>query len=216
MKKNIKNKISKEPFLLEDNSLLQTTYTTDLRDRQSVRTTFNMSEKANDALNWLAKNYHITFKEVIDSLCLELSSEPKENHFLDIVAEVAKKIDSKSLGKSTRKTQVISKKSLCILKDLSKKHSIQRDLLIELSILLFKAQIEENIEKKREKHKEAGNRFSKFLAKAEAFEKELKKLLGDDDPIIMRFGIAMQIIYNLSYAIEDELKDGTPIDPDEW
>jgi hypothetical protein len=40
--------------------------------------------------------------------------------------------------------------------------------------------------------------------------------LGDDDPISNRFGFITILAMNLQSAIEHELKEGTPIDPDDY
>ena len=41
----------------------------EMKQKRSTRTTFNISEEAHNALNWLSKYYKITMKEVFDSAC---------------------------------------------------------------------------------------------------------------------------------------------------
>ena len=40
-------------------------------------------------------------------------------------------------------------------------------------------------------------------------------MLDEDDPILSRFGFVMLTLENLRSAMNDELKTGTPIDPDQ-
>jgi hypothetical protein len=41
-----------------------------------------------------------------------------------------------------------------------------------------------------------------------------KRIVGDDDPILKRFGMAIVILMNLSSDIQKELDRGIPVDPE--
>ncbi len=50
-----------------------------------------------------------------------------------------------------------------------------------------------------------------FWGYAEKIEKKLKEKLGEDDPIVSKFGSIIVNIMNLSMDIESYLQEGTPI-----
>lgn len=183
---------------------------------QSVRTTFRLTEEGSEALNRLAENHKIKPKLLIQ-LCAAIDtrdSKPKEGTLIYSVLKSAKDITFSDLDRSVRKTLVVSKESLGRLNKISKTFNIPRDLLVETLALNVESGLKRSMEEQKKQHKKALEIINKFWSKAEEIEKELKEFLKDDDPILERFGIAIVIIMNLCSAIESELEEGTPIDPD--
>ncbi len=188
------------------------------RPTQSVRTTFRLTKEGSEAMNRLAKNYGLKPKSLIQ-LCVTIDtrdSKPKEGTFMYSVLKSAKDITFSDLDRSVRKTLVISKESLGRLNKISKTFNIPRDLLVETLVRNVESGLKRSMEEKKKQHKKALEIINKFWSKAEEIEKELKKFLKDDDPILERFGIVIVIIMNLCTAIESELKEGTPINPDDF
>lgn len=191
------------------------TYQADLSNRQSVRTTFKLNQKAYDDIVWLANHHNITLKDVFDALCSKLESSQEDDTLIKMVAKATRLNAFNSSVGAIRKTHVITKNSLKILDELSKEYQIPRDALVENSILAYKSIIDANLQKTHENHKKALNIVSELWSHMEDVERQLKKLLGDD-PIVTRFGYFIILAMNLHSAIEHELKDGTPIDSNDF
>jgi len=179
---------------------------TSLSEKQSVRTTFRLSDSGNNAIDWLIKANNLKPKEVFDIICTNDS-------LVEIAIEAAKKNKKSGSTNQTRKTVVISKRVLRLLNKLSNDEGLSRDVIVENLILLFKARLEKHSEEEKKKEEKADVIISDFWGKAEAVEKQLKKLLDDDNPILDRFSLVIVVVMNLALAIESKLSDDTPIDP---
>ncbi len=75
--------------------------------------------------------------------------------------------------------------------------------------------LEMQAEAEKRKEEEAHKIISDFWSEAESLEDQLKALLGDESPIVDRFGYVIVLLMNLVMAIESKLSNGTPIDPDD-
>lgn len=177
-------------------------------DKQSVRTTFKLSDSSNNAIDWLIKTNNLKPKEIFDLMCFNES-------FVDVAIKNAKENPEVISTKQTRKTFVISRGVLRLLNRYSKEHELSRDVIVENLISLFKMLLEMQAEAEKPKEEEAHKIISDFWEKAESLEDQLKALLGDDSPILDRFGYVIVLLMNLVMAIESKLSDGTPIDPDD-
>lgn len=202
------------------------TYPTELTDRQSVRTTFRLSKAGSGALKSLAKHHGVTLKDVFDNLCgriladkyaqdIQDASSPPKDSFLYKVARAAKGADAKTTDHSVRKTQVISRGALKVLKDVSKECQIPRDLLVDWSLIAIRQLTKEATRKREKSYKKALKVISDFRSKAYSVEDNLTDVVEPDDTIVARFGRVLTIIENLCSAIESNLEKGTPIDPDD-
>ena len=181
-------------------------------DRQSVRTSFRLSEAGKDALKWLAKHHGITAKDVFDKFC--------QDSVIEIYADMASKTrnDQTPPKNSVRKTLVISKgalKTLKTLKEFSKKHKIRRDEIVDFSLIFLQSVTKQVLEKEQENNPRALEIISQFITQADSVEEKLQEILVSN-PILDRFSSVMIILENLRSAIESNLKEGTPIDPDDF
>jgi len=181
---------------------------TSLSAKQSVRTTFRLSESGSDAIDWLIKTNSLKPKEVFDLICSNES-------LVEFAIEATKKNKKSGSTNRTRKTFVISKRVLRLLNKLSEEQEVSRDLIVENLILLFRALLEKHSEEEKKKEEKAHAIISDFWGRAEEVEKQLKELLDDDSPILDRFGLVVVVIMNLALAIESKLSDDVPIDPDD-
>jgi len=191
------------------NKKLDSVSKTSLSDKQSVRTTFKLNEKCNNAIDWLIKTSGLKPKEVFDLIG---SSED----LFDLAIEVAQKNGKNSSEKQTRKTFVISKRALRLFNNYSEKHKLSRDLIVQNLILLFKALLEKQAEEEKHREEKALTIISDFWSKAESVEKKLNEILEDDSPILNRFGYVTVLLMNLDSAIRHKLEKGVPIDPDDF
>jgi hypothetical protein len=179
-------------------------------DRQSVRTSFRLSEAGKDALKWLAKHHGITAKDVFDKFC--------QDSVIEIYADMASKTrdDQTPPKKSVRKTLVISKGALKTLNDFSTKNQIPRDELVDSSLIFLQLVTKEVLKKEQENNPRALEIISEFITQADSVEEKLTEILVSYSPIVDRFGSVMVILENLRSAIKSNLEDGTPIDPDDF
>ncbi|MBD3377597.1 hypothetical protein GF406_21390 [candidate division KSB1 bacterium] len=180
-----------------------------LSEKQSVRTTFKLTEDCINAVDWLLKTNNLKVKELFDFLC-------SNNNLVNLAAEAVKKEDKNISSKYIRKTFVISKRVLRLLNKKSEEYRISRDLVVEKLVLLFKELLEKHTKEEKQKEEKAFSIISDFWARAEEIETNLKDLLDDDNPILDRFGVITIIIMNLVNAIESKLNDDVPIDPDDY
>jgi len=167
--------------------------TADLRGRQSVRTTFKLSERAIDALSLLASQLGIKQKSLFDHLIedvqvLQMIANDFES-FHDHPPRVAK-------------TYVISRKTLDNLEKISNQYNTPRDALVEFSI----ERIIPLLAREKEKHQKRKVLLEQAQAHLEmslALLDKAKRELGPDDPAtlaILRMARAAQ-------ACIEELQD---------
>jgi hypothetical protein len=160
-----------------------------LEDRQSVRTTFRITEEASKDIAWFAKKNRITQKEVFDKLFEQtlLASETDGNTFFQSLLPLAAG-GCPEWNRTVRKSQVISRKALQTLNKISKERNVSRDVLVEYAVRFLKLLME----KMTETRKEAAEIYKKevrdkFLAIPTIMLK-IQNLLGDDDPIVVSLG----------------------------
>jgi translation initiation factor 2 alpha subunit (eIF-2alpha) len=133
------------------------------------------------------------------------------------ITEDAKGVDPKTRDSSARATYVVNKLVVKVLKNMSKKLQIPRDLLVDLALKRMRERRERKTDVDRHNRERASEILDHFdRSVATEVESELQEILGDDDPILSRFGLIMVIISNLCSAIEHSLNEGTPIDPDDF
>lgn len=177
---------------------------------QSVRTTFRLSKKADEALDSLGTATKTTIKELLGNFAKGILTEKV---WEDIIVDSAKNVD---LGQnSVRKTFVISKTALTLINTTAKKRGVPRDALVESLIVLADQLVSSARKLQPEKHKTAQSVIGDFWDKANEVEAELKELLGEDDPVYVRFSFVGTILMNLSMAIDAEIEKGIPVNPDD-
>lgn len=176
------------------------------------RTTICLTKQGEDSLSWIKKHSNRKINSIIDNLCNNFMNEKNETaHILiEAIIENAKKSNSKSPDK-IRRSVVLSDRSLKILNETAKKYQIPRDSIIDSGFYMLCQLLRHNNETILKNHKEALNKINKLWSNMNNIEKELENILEEDDPILEGLGYAITHIMNLSIKIEDELKDGTPI-----
>jgi len=175
----------------------------DLRGRQSVRTTFRLSERAIEVLSILSVHLGIKQKSLFDHLLEDAES-------LNLIAQ---EIQPGRLVPPSRiqKTYVISRKTLSCLDRTSKAFGTPRDVLVECSI----QRLLPLIAKEREKHrnrKEILKELSEYLKQGEKILRRSKEVLGEDDPVYDRFQSAMGALFNAHSNIESFVEKGKIIE----
>jgi hypothetical protein len=156
--------------------------TSDLKGKQSVRATFRLTGGCIDAISIVAAQLGIKQKSLFDHLAEDIQS----------LESIAREIKNKKLKRQnrTQKTFVISRRSLSSLEEISKLFNAPRDALVEHSI----QRLLPIINKEREKHEKRKvflARIKKHFKEGEKILNDIKKQLGDDDPISNKFEMVM-------------------------
>ncbi len=175
----------------------------DLRGRQSVRATFKLSARAIDVLSIVAAQLGIKQKSLFDHLIEdEQSLSVIANEIEDEVFDALERI---------QKTFVVSRRTLSCLEQTSQQFNAPRDALVEYSI----QRLLPVIAKERERHskrKAILNDVNDHLAQGLKILQKAQSLLGEDDPVYLRFETAMQSLVNAQSHIENYVKKGSAIE----
>lgn len=185
------------------------------KQETSARTTFALTKSGEKALARIRAHSKKTIKAVIDSFCeqLQLTLNEEEGSLGKVIIELAKETPE-SADEKIRKSVVLSKKSLKVLNEIEKKYQVSRDAILDNGLRLVREIMEHTEATKLENHKKALSMIDKLYGKAGNLEKEFAEFLDEDDPVLFGLGIVVTHLMNLSIALEQEQKDGTPIDPD--
>ena len=158
------------------------TTASDLRGKQSVRTTFRLSTRTIDAVSIVATHLGIKQKSLFDHLIEDIRS----------LGSIADRIRPKEQKKrqGVQKTYVISRKSLLYLDRISKEYNMPRDILVEYSV----QRLLPIINKEREKHrnrKEVLKGLRQYVAAGRRLLRKSEDVLGEDDPVLAKLHAAM-------------------------
>lgn len=148
--------------------------TVQLRGRQSVRTTFKLSERCIDALSILASQMGIKQKTLFDHLVDDVQA----------LKTIAHEIDTLSLSeRRVAKTYVISRHTLESLEHISSYYNTPRDALVEFSIERIMPLIEREKKKHARRTAIAEKLADQIQRNARLFQ-DAQKELGEDDPLV--------------------------------
>ena len=166
----------------ETNTSLPKTLTSELKERQSVRATFRLSEGCINAISIVATQMGIKQKSLFDHLVEDTNS----------LKSIARDVKHRKIKKQGRiqKTFVISRKSLTSLDEIANMFNSSRDLLIECYIQRLLPIISKE-QGKHEKRKEFLAKIKKHFQQGEKILNEIRKQLGDEDLIINKFAMIM-------------------------
>lgn len=146
----------------------------ELRLKQSVRTTFKLSQEVIDLLGVLSGQLGIKQKTLLDQLTEDSIMLEKLSAFIDDI--------DKNDESSRPKSFVISKSALQSINEVAKKKKISRDRLVEISIRRLLPIVETELEKHR-KRKVILEEMRECLHNNEALCQQAKELLGEDDDL---------------------------------
>ena len=175
----------------------------DLRGRQSVRATFKLSARAIDVLSIVAAQLGIKQKSLFDHLIEDEQS----------LSVIASEIEDEVFDALERvqKTFVVSRRTLSCLEQTSRQFNAPRDALVEYSI----QRLLPVIAKERQRHSQRKailNDVNAHLAQGLKILQKAQSLLGEDDPVYLRFEAAMQSLVNSQGHIENYVKKGSAIE----
>lgn len=176
--------------------------TQELLGRQSVRTTFKLSEKSIDALSVLAGQLGIKQKSLFDHLIDDIPT-------LRIIAEASAEYQIPE--QRVAKTYVISRRTLQNLEQISSRYQTPRDALVELSIERIIPLIKEE-KKKHEQRKLILGKMEKIVADGEKAFALANESLDQDDPVFRRIYQMMRAVKSCHSEIEACVERGRKIE----
>jgi hypothetical protein len=190
----------------KDNPLIHLEYseevTADLRGRQSVRTTFKLSERSIDALSILAGQLGIKQKSLFDHLI-------EDTQALKMIAG-----EVEDFGRRTHrvaKTYVVSRKTLENLERVSVQYNAPRDALVEYSI----ERILPLLVREKERHgkrKILLEELHRYLQQGSELLARAERDLGPDDPVFLEILNMMRVVNNCCHEVEQSVAKGSKIE----
>lgn len=148
-----------------------------LRGRQSVRTTFKLTEKAIAGLSVFAAQMGIKQKSLFDHLIDDtaaLQTIAKEYHLDDLD------------GARVPKTFVVSRRTLETLEAISQRYGTPRDALVEYSIRRLYPLLREEKEK-HQKRKLLHDQLVQVAGKGRAALEQAAAQFDPDDPVYLKY-----------------------------
>ncbi len=174
----------------------------ELLGRQSVRTTFKLSEKSIDALSILAGQLGIKQKSLFDHLIDDIPT-------LQVIAEASAEYEIPD--QRVAKTYVISRKTLQNLEQISNRYKTPRDALVELSIERILPLIKEE-KKKHEQRKELLAKMNKIVVESEEAFAMASNSLDQDDPVFRKIYQMMRTVKSCHSEIDNCVERGKKIE----
>lgn len=175
----------------------------DLKGKQSVRTTFKLSEKTIDAISIVAAHLGIKQKSLFDHLIEDFQS------LCSIASEIQR--SQPKIQNRIQKTYVISRKSLYSLDKVSNEYQAPRDTLIEYLVMSLLP----IINRERTRHntrKEILHELTAYVKTGKKILSRSKELLGEDDPVYANLATAITVCENARRKIEVFIERGKIIE----
>ena len=173
-----------------------------LRGRQSVRTTFKLSERAISALSILAGQMGIKQKSLFDHLMDDVPA-------LKAIAREFETFPEKE--QRVTKTFVISRKTLEILETVSAQYQTPRDALVEYSIQRILPLVEREKARHR-KRVEIESQLAEHVRQGAGLLRQAVEELGEDDPVVQEM-YSMLRSNDLAYKrIRDYVQKGKKVE----
>jgi hypothetical protein len=170
----------------------------DLRGKQSVRTTFKLSERSIEALSILARQLGIKQKSLFDHLAEDTGA-------LKVIAREFEHFSQRT--QRVAKTYVISRKTLDNLEAISVRYNTPRDALVEYSIERILPLLELEKERHR-KRKVIGNQMQDYLKRGLAILEKAEGELSPNDQVYQAVLAAVRAAQSASVSIDECVKKG--------
>lgn len=173
-----------------------------LRGKQSVRTTFKLSERAIQALSILACQMGIKQKSLFDHLIDDVSS----------LRAVAKEFDEYRQEEiRVAKTYVVSRRTLENLEKVSKNYATPRDALVEFSIeRIIPLIAEEKI--KHARRKKIHSQMLTLVETGKTILADADEYFDEDDPVFNKYLHAVKVLNNSCHDVERFLERGQKVE----
>jgi len=176
---------------------------TALKGKQSVRTSFKLSDGCIQAINIVATQLGIKHRSLFDYLVEDTDS-------LEALAkEIIDKEPTKNKG--TQKSFIISRGTLQVIDSLCEKLKISRDTLIELSVRRLLPIIEKEVAGHR-KRKELFELVNKHYQESKKVLDSIKKSVGKEDPAYRAYQTTVATCKQVKNRFDDIISKGKVIE----
>ncbi len=169
----------------------------------STRTTFSIDKGSIERIDKLSEKYKISAKEIID-LSLKFS---------DYIIDNPQALYPVDKSKLIKKVYALNEDMRDRLNKFSNDNDISRDVFFMSIVHLLDVYLEQEEKKEIEGLKEVVNILNKLHKEIELVDKNIKKHLDEDSPVLQRFDVVEIHLNDLIIAIEEKLEKGIPIDP---
>ncbi|MBM9606102.1 hypothetical protein [Desulfopila inferna] len=176
--------------------------TQELLGRQSVRTTFKLTERSIDAMSVLANQLGIKQKSLFDHLI-------DDDSVMKMIAEESTQYEIPE--QRIAKTYVISRRTLQNLEKISSRYQTPRDALVELSIERILPLITEE-KKKHKQRKIILQKLYKMVGEGEEIFEMANESLDKDDPVYRRIYQMAKTVRNCCDDVETFVDRGRKIE----
>ncbi len=176
--------------------------TQELLGRQSVRTTFKLTERSIDAMSVLANQLGIKQKSLFDHLI-------DDDSVMKMIAEESTQYEIPE--QRVAKTYVISRRTLQNLEKISSRYQTPRDALVELSIERILPLITEE-KKKHKQRKMILQKLYKMVDEGEEIFDMANESLDKDDPVYRRIYQMVKTVRNCCDDVETFVERGRKIE----
>jgi hypothetical protein len=172
-----------------------------------TRTTCTLSLEGNASLDYLTKEFGLTQKQAFNFF---ITKDGINNDVMNL-ASTPNNISSQ---RQVRKSLVVTKKNLKLLNNAAEKSGLQRDVIVDVAFKYLATALKSATALQKEQHIKANETLNNLLDHVLKIETVLKGSLDDSDEILSRFSIVIVVLSNLVNDIENNIQNGTPIDPD--
>jgi len=176
--------------------------TADLRGRQSVRTTFKLSERSIEALSILACQLGIKQKSLFDHLI-------EDTRALQMIAGEVDDLSSRM--QRIAKTYVVSRKTLENLERVSLQYDTPRDALVEYSIERILPLIDRE-KKKHVKRKLLLGELQQYLQKGVELVGKAEEDFGREDALFLQLLNMLRMVKHCCQDLEQAVEKGRKIE----
>lgn len=176
---------------------------TALKGKQSVRTSFKLSEGCVQAISIVATQLGIKHRSLFDYLVEDTDS----------LEALAKEIVDKepTNNKGSQKSFIVSRKTLQVIDSLCEKLKISRDTLIELSVRRLLPIIENEMEGHR-KRKKLFELVNKHYLESRNVLDSIKKSVGKEDPAYRAYQATVAACKQVKNQFDDIISKGKLIE----
>lgn len=163
----------------------------ELRGKQSVRATFRLPDDTIELLKTAAEHLAVKQKSLLDQLV-------ENRQMLDKVAQEGR-VAEKSDVPRRQKTFVLSRKALAMLEEISARHGVARDLLLECSVQRLIPFVQAEQEKQKNRSRLSVD-ITIFLDTSRTLLQKSEALLDSDDRLRLKIE---KMVTQVEKAIND-------------
>jgi hypothetical protein len=176
---------------------------TALKGKQSVRTSFKLSDGCIQAINIIATQLGIKHRSLFNYLV-------EDTEALEALAHEIEKKDPHP-NKGIQKSFIVSRESLRIIDEMSAELNVSRDTLIELSVRRLLPIIEKEMES-HDRRKELLALVQNHYKDSKDVLNQIKKSVGEEDPIYKIYRDAVRVCRQVKTQINDIVLKGNVIE----